>query len=772
MEIKKIYISAFGSLKDYSLEFSDGFQVIYGQNEAGKTTITEFLKAMFYGTGKRSAGKTMSIREKYLPFDDSAPAGRVFFKHSGTNYCLERQFRKSDSTDKVTLTNIDTGKSEACEPDIGTRLFGISSSAFERSVFVGNTPEFQKDETAQGEINRKLSNIALTGEDDVSYTQVDKRLETAKNKLISKSGKAGSCIDDINECESLKEQLAFADGAAKKKQRLLSDISAVSSKIKDLSERYKEQKQVLDRAKDIENASKTREYLELKAKLDSVTESLVIDGNTVADEMFIKKIEFGFSKLDNMAEKISDLKAEQDRLLKASENRQEFSAEAIKEQIEKAKTELAEIVSRKESLTEQEHNTKEQIKKAEAEASADNKKSVNILLLIFGILGVLSGVAVYFALKSIIISGAVFGVGILLLILAFIIGAGAGKKAQSRLAELNALLDRINAEKLLVGDRENNAKSKIENLNTALDFGIDEQERTKEISSRLNEAQGLYRDERKRVLKFFGLSEDTDIKALKEKAQSLSEKAQEQKQIKLRLSYLSRDLGGISYEEAREKLENCGEEMPDLSQAKRIAEELSDEISRAENIKTALETELKTGFRGVPDPEDLRRKIEEKEEIIAVKKDFCEVAEIAREVLEESFIDARKSFGGVLKEKTLENFKALTLGAYNDVTVSTDFDISAEKNGIFGSYQAEYLSRGTKDQAYLALRLAIAKLIADKESLPLILDDALSQYDDNRFKSAMQFLKDYANGGQAMLFTCHKFVCEEAENNGIPVIKL
>ena len=84
----------------------------------------------------------------------------------------------------------------------------------------------------------------------------------------------------------------------------------------------------------------------------------------------------------------------------------------------------------------------------------------------------------------------------------------------------------------------------------------------------------------------------------------------------------------------------------------------------------------------------------------------------------------------------------------------------------------EYLSRGTKDQAYLSLRLAVASLITEKESLPVILDDSLSQYDDKRFALALKFLKDYGENSQIALFTCHNFVTEEAKRQNIKTVEL
>ena len=55
MKLNKIYISAFGGLKDFTLNLNDGLNVIFGNNEDGKTTVATFIKCMFYGTGTKKA---------------------------------------------------------------------------------------------------------------------------------------------------------------------------------------------------------------------------------------------------------------------------------------------------------------------------------------------------------------------------------------------------------------------------------------------------------------------------------------------------------------------------------------------------------------------------------------------------------------------------------------------------------------------------------------------------------------------------------------------
>ena len=83
MKINKIYISAFGGLKDFTLELNDSLNIIYGNNEDGKSTVAAFIKAMFYGTGRNSRNLADSVRLKYTPWDNSTMAGRIYFENCG-----------------------------------------------------------------------------------------------------------------------------------------------------------------------------------------------------------------------------------------------------------------------------------------------------------------------------------------------------------------------------------------------------------------------------------------------------------------------------------------------------------------------------------------------------------------------------------------------------------------------------------------------------------------------------------------------------------------
>ena len=69
----------------------------------------------------------------------------------------------------------------------------------------------------------------------------------------------------------------------------------------------------------------------------------------------------------------------------------------------------------------------------------------------------------------------------------------------------------------------------------------------------------------------------------------------------------------------------------------------------------------------------------------------------------------------------------------------------------------EYLSAGTLDLMYLAVRLAICELaLPEGEPCPLILDDALVNLDETRFQQAIELLKQIAKERQVILFTCRQ----------------
>ena len=75
------------------------------------------------------------------------------------------------------------------------------------------------------------------------------------------------------------------------------------------------------------------------------------------------------------------------------------------------------------------------------------------------------------------------------------------------------------------------------------------------------------------------------------------------------------------------------------------------------------------------------------------------------------------------------------------------------------SIELKYLSRGTLEQLYLALRLALISVYSkDRVKMPVLLDDILVNFDSTRAQSTFDVLKDFSNNHQIIMFTCHEWI--------------
>lgn len=782
MKINKLYISAFGGLKDYTLDLSGDMNVIFGENENGKSTVMAFIKAMFYGTGKNAQALSDNMRKRYTPWSGDAMGGRVYFEHNKTRYMLERQFRKSNATDRVILTNLDTDDESVVESDIGKRFFGMSDSAFERSNFIGICALASNDE-ATGELNSRLSNLVLTGDEDISYQTVLKRLDTAKNKVISKTGKAGIYARLSEELSALQEKYSSVKQSLVRKQELESKIQTLRTTYRSLKSQYEDTKQIVDSEDAIRSAAKLKEYLDTKASLDELNKSLLLADGKIADDMFIRSVTLYINSYEQKASVCArlqeEINKEEQALALACERDSAEIKRDLDSYIEKQKVceqQIAETQSKVRNIESELATVK-----AQYEVAKTAKKKINPLFFCVG--AILCGLSLCFTqLLPVLLTLLVLGV--LSIVSGFIFRTTDKSAAQKLENKINELSEQYSlkvsgAESLLSQQKVINEY--IATLTAAFntDSALKEQKK-KDIEEKkclLSDAKKAELTALNEVFSVYGrYSQETDIDSVKFALSKLSEKAQKQKEIKLRLSYLSNDLGGISYEDAEKTLAEIGDKTAtqnsDFEAAKERLEQLSKEITDITNESAAVLAELKTGFNSLEDPEKLEKKINDIKERLHEQKDFATAAQIAIDMLTLSSSQVRRGYGAELEREALEIFSRLTNGRYKGISISKSFEIKVDPADSFGTRELAYLSSGTADQAYLSMRLALIKLISSDESMPIFLDDALSQYDDKRTDEALNFLKEYAENSQIMLFTCHNSVCEQAKKNGINVISL
>ena len=423
MTINKIHIAAFGGLKNYTLELNNGLNVILGNNENGKSTVMAFIKMMFYGSGRKSSDLNKNPRMKFTPWSGDIMGGRIYFEHNNRRYCLEREFKSSDSTDRTTLRDLDLGTSVAiASADIGKQFFSLSEAAFERSAFISGNGVFSINSEAGGELNAKLSNTVTTGDADTSYQVIKQRIKTALGELVT-AKHVGKYDKGVAHLKELKEAYEKADAAAKSREELNQKIEVLKKQLTDTKSEYDKVKIVIDSENDIRNTEKMQEYLETKKQLDQLNDSLKLSDGKYADSLFIGKVNFCLSKFDNECRKFDEKQTELAELEKniriAEENKSKANPELLKEM----QAQVDNFIKDKENVDRIYEEKNQQLSQAQNDYSASLKKrrAFNPLLLISGLLLLICAVVMFIAKTSTPISIALTAVGAIISALAFII---------------------------------------------------------------------------------------------------------------------------------------------------------------------------------------------------------------------------------------------------------------------------------------------------------------------------------------------------------------
>lgn len=137
MKLIRCYIENFGILHQYSLDFSEGVTSLCQENGKGKTTLTMFLQAMFYGLPRANKSLEKDLRRRYKPWQGGEYGGFLVFEVDETRYRLERYFGDRPSQDSFALYTLDPLQpSQKYDKDIGIALFGLDEESYARTSFI------------------------------------------------------------------------------------------------------------------------------------------------------------------------------------------------------------------------------------------------------------------------------------------------------------------------------------------------------------------------------------------------------------------------------------------------------------------------------------------------------------------------------------------------------------------------------------------------------------------------------------------------------------
>ena len=149
-----------------------------------------------------------------------------------------------------------------------------------------------------------------------------------------------------------------------------------------------------------------------------------------------------------------------------------------------------------------------------------------------------------------------------------------------------------------------------------------------------------------------------------------------------------------------------------------------------------------------------RLRLEAQEEALADRVSRLELWYAALQAglaaLEQAQQDLQSRFAPKIAAEAREILSSLTQGRYDRLLLDRDLSLSAGAAGENTVRPGIWRSDGTVDQLYLALRLAVSRALLP--GAPLVLDDALTRFDDRRLAAALELLR--REDRQILLFTC------------------
>lgn len=704
MKIQKIEIEQFGGLKNFVLNLSGGAYYLYGKNEAGKSTLCAFIAAMFYGLPAkvRGGGLRGDSRSLYMPWGETYMAGTIHFEACGTEYVLTRRFGSTARGDKTSLKTASDWKEVAISPDeIGKHFLGVGEDAFYKTLFISQMgAAFEKGK--EDELMARLSNLETTGDEDASVQKALSELERAQYELISKTGRGGLIAQLDSEIDALKTELLEAKQKNLSFKSLLSEIQQMTSEKEATDQKLAA---LSEQRKAAHAFSAYQQYKKAVEKQAELSQKLA-DEKKILSETVAKKE----ALLSAKEEAAPVLGLGQDVVLHLAEKTAACGV------LEKQKAEKDALLREIAELRQ---------KAGDQEPKRSSSLLVPVIFSCFMLFLVILTVVLGFIVKPFFfIPAVVFTLGMIFGIIKCMTSLKQRESHQEALALSAMLTEKENA------------------FNQMQAAGTDEK-----LAGIQAEIQAVF--DKAGVANLSALAEK--IESAKSILYQLEAADKEEARLCKSVQVLEQELKMLPQVEAVQEVQYEG---PELSQIDEKVQTLRYEQLQRERELAQKQARVESGFSGtrsvaliessILENADKRRQLYEKYEAIC----------LAKTVMAECNEELKNTFAPVLNEKSGQLISELTGGKYREIRVTEDYKIMLKTPSGSDIVPAEYVSAGTYDLLYFALRMAVLKTIFEEIPL-LILDDAFMQFDDERMKEAFTWLCG-SQAEQVLYFSCHK----------------
>lgn len=634
MMIKRLD-ATFGKLEGESLELHDGLNVISAPNESGKSTWCAFVRTMLYGVDSSERQKAGFLPDKmrFAPWSGSAMQGSMQLESGGRDITITRT-TKTASAPMREFSAVYTGTSVSVEGlngnNAGEMLTGVSRDVFRRSAFV---EQGKVAVTHSAELEKRISAIVSSGDEDCSFTEADGRLrQWQRKRRFNRHGRLPELEDELSH-----------------KKQLLAELSDAAQNRENMAAELETAKQECER----------------------------IEAEVIESRKVVRK-----EALSSLQGVRNEVNAATERHDKAAERRDSCRAALCACAIGERKPEEAKA----EVKTDLENSMK-------LKERSERKSSPVLAIILMILCGAL--VAAGFLLPDLMIHAFVAAAVALAAGIALFIRASRRKTEKYEAAKQRR--------KIL-------AKYKAES--------------EADIAASIDEYLELYKNYAEAQ------------RAEKESAEALAVVRRRQEQAESKTLTQLDFTGGDN-------------------QAAQLSRRLTEARAKCSRISAQM-AEHSGRLAAMGDPLVLGSEISRMEaEYAEISAEYDAIA-LAIDTMRKADEDIQSRFSPALGKLAAEYMQFVTDGKYDGVMLDRDFSATVHEAGGNVPRNAEYLSAGTLDLMYLAVRLAVCSLaLPESANCPLIIDDALVNFDADRRRQAMALLEKIAQERQVILFACN-----------------
>lgn len=691
--------ATFGKLEQATLELKPGLNIITAPNEWGKSTWCAFLVAMLYGldTRAKTTKTALADKERYAPWSGSPMAGRIDLNWKGRDITIERRTKRRVPLGEFQAYETASGLpvTELTASNCGSVLLGVEQSVFRRAGFIRHADlPVTQDEA----LRRRLNALVTTGDDSGAADRLAEELKNLKNRC--RYNRTGLLPQAEAERDALKDRITEMDNLKIQIGNLDHQIGEIKNWLKQL---YNHQ-QTRDYAKMQEDAAKVAETKKVLEQLRQQMQSLEQVCNALPAQ---REAERMIRELRSFREQWNAIQTELQNM--PEEPRQPqlptpfggMDAEAAKEMVRKDSTQFAAMAGTKGPL----------------------------VLIVVGILGLLSTAALIF-LRAYLFAGISGAAGLVALIWGIWEKNSIKNKCRELLEKYGHSRWKHWGDSITVYEREyaeyRAAHREFREIRSDLEVRLMVLQKKRENLCGSEEPDGLL-DHWESVWKQW----DAHSNIRRELQRTENHYEALRSMVRPVEKPAMPDHLTHSEEETARLMSECAMEQ------QRLQNRLGQYQGRMEIL----------GNR-----EAAQKKLDQVTARIAHLEEVYGALVIAQETLAAARAELQRRFAPRITKQAQRLLARMTDGRYHSITMRDDFSLQAAAGQEETLHDALWRSDGTMDQLYLALRLAVAEELTP--NAPLILDDALVRFDDQRMRCAVEILRELAQNRQIICFTC------------------